>query len=155
MLLAFWLVCAVYFAARRDVPFTALSIGLALATKATAYLFLPGILAWQIPGLIRKKRAVAWLAASILLINAPQYIRNLRLSGSPLGYDSAQADGVFRWRNEHFGWKPVISNVLRHASDQLGARSPQWNGGVYNVVISIHRALGIDPQDPDTTWRGA
>ena len=53
MPLACWMVCAVYFAARRDVPFTALSVGLALATKATAYLFLPPILAAVVVGRIR------------------------------------------------------------------------------------------------------
>jgi hypothetical protein len=164
MPLAFWMVCSVYFAARRDAPFTALSIGLALATKATAYLFLPGILVFQIAGLrragggplVRAKpdaRPAVCVLIGILLINAPQYLRNLNLSGSPLGYDSAQANGFFRWRNEHFGWKPTVSNALRHASDQLGARSPRWNEAVYNTVIAIHRALNIDPQDPATTWR--
>jgi hypothetical protein len=166
MLLAFWMVAAVYFAARRDVPFTALSIGLALATKATAYLFLPGILVFQIAGLrrvgggplVRAKpdaRTAGILLTGILLINAPQYLRNLRLSGSPLGYDSAQANGFFRWRNEHFGWKPTVSNALRHTSEQLGARSPRWNEAVYNGVTAIHRALNIDPQDPGATWRWA
>ncbi len=43
MLLAFWMVCVVYFAIRRRAGFAALSMGLALATKATAYLFLPGV----------------------------------------------------------------------------------------------------------------
>jgi hypothetical protein len=155
MLLALWMVAAVYFAARRDVPFTALSIGLALATKATAYLFLPAVLVFQIAGLPRQKKLAGILLIGILLINGPQYFRNLRLSGSPIGYDSAQANGFFRWRNEHFGWKATVSNALRHASEQLGARNPRWNQAVYNAVIGVHRALNIDPQDPGTTWRGS
>lgn len=154
MLLAFWMVCVVYFTARRNAPFTALSIGLALATKATAYLFLPAVLVFQIAGL-RRVRTAACLFAGILAINGPQYFRNLRLSGSPLGYDSAQANGFFRWRNEYFGWKPTVSNALRHTSEQLGARSFAWNEAVYNTVIDIHRALNIDPQDPGATWRGS
>jgi len=101
------------------------------------------------------KRMAAWLAAGTLLMNTPQYLRNWRLSGSLMGYDSAQGDGVFCWRNESFGWKPVLSNALRHSSEQLGARSPRWNQRVYDVAIAIHRTLNIDPGDPATTWRGA
>jgi hypothetical protein len=154
MLLAFWLVCAVYFAARRDVAFTGLAVGLALATKATGYLFLP-VLLGPVIVVPDRKRMAAWLAAGVLLINTPQFIRNWRLSGSPLGYDSAQGDGVFRWRNESFGWKPTLSNAVRHISEQLGARSPRWNQSVYDAAIAIHRALNIDPADPATTWPGA
>jgi hypothetical protein len=160
-LLACWLVSLVYFVARRDAPFSGLAAGLALATKATAYLFAPplvaGVLLWmwlekqQVPWL----RMAACLAGGVLLINTPQYVRNLRLSGSPMGYDSAHGDGVFRWRNEHPGWKSTVSNLLRNTSEQLGARSPRWNQAVFDAVVRIHRALGIDPQDPDTTWRWA
>jgi hypothetical protein len=158
-LLAFWLVCLVYFVARRDAPFSGLAAGLAVATKATAYLFAPplvaGVLVWtwmehrRVPWL----RMAAFLAGGVLLINAPQYVRNLRLSGSPLGYDSAHGDGFFRWRNEHPGWKSTVSNLLRNTSEQIGARSPRWNQAVFDAVVRIHRVLGIDPQSPDTTWR--
>jgi hypothetical protein len=152
-LLAFWLVCAVYFAARRDAPWLALSAALALATKGTAYLFLPPLLLYA--AAVLPRRQLAWIAAAICLLNGPQYARNLQLSGSPLGFDSAQADGIFRWRNEHLTWKPAVSNALRHTSEQLGARQVRWNQSVYDAVVRIHRALALDPQDPDTTWPGA
>jgi hypothetical protein len=170
-LLALWLVCLVYFVARRDAPFSGIVAGLAVATKATAYLFAPplvaGVLLWtwmetrragegagRGPGgpPHRALRMAAFLAGGVLLINAPQFVRNLRLSGSPLGYDSAHGDGFFRWRNEHPGWKSTVSNVLRNASEQLGARSPRWNQAVFDGVVRIHRVLGIDPQDRGTTW---
>ena len=44
-MLTLWLIGMVYFAVRRDAPFTGLCAGLALATKATAYLFAPPVLA--------------------------------------------------------------------------------------------------------------
>jgi hypothetical protein len=151
-MLTLWLVCAVYFAAKGDAKLLGLAAGLALATKATAFLFLPPMLlslrAW-------KRRQLVWLAAGILLLNGPQYLRNLRLSGSPLGFDSAQANGVYRWRNEHFGPGAIASNVLRNSSEQLGARSPRWNQAVFETVVRIHHALGLNPDDPDTTWPGA
>ena len=152
-LLAFWLVCAVYFAARREALWLALSAALALATKGTAYLFLPPLLVYA--AAVLPRRQLVWIAAAICVLNGPQYARNLQLSGSPLGFDSAQGDGVFRWRNEHLTWKPAVSNALRHTSEQLGARSAGWNQSVYDAVVRIHRALGLDPQDRDTTWPGA
>jgi hypothetical protein len=70
-----------------------------------------------------------------------------------LGSDSAFGDQRFRWPNESFGWKQTASNALRNASEQLGARSEAWNRGVYNFVLAAHRLLGMDPNDPATTWR--
>jgi len=162
-LVTLWLVSLAYFLLRRDVPFAALSLALAIATKSTAYLFAPPLilaLCWWLRredsqrfGVRSAARLLAALALAVLLVNGPQYLRNLALSGSPLGYDSAQGDGFFRWRNEHPDWKSTVSNALRNASEQLGARSPRWNQAVYNAVLRAHAALGIDPQDPATTWR--
>ncbi len=157
-MLAVWLVCVAYFAAREDAPFTGLSLGLALATKATAYLFAPALILAIL--LIRRARPSArlaaqtagWIAGGILLVNTPQYVRNLQLSGSLLGYDSAQGDGLYRWRNGHPGVKSTVSNLIRHTSDQLGGRNPRWNQAVFQTALALHRALGIDPNDSGTTW---
>src|SRR5262249_51234703 len=43
-MLALWLVCAVYFAIKRDAMMLGVAAGLALATRGTAYLFLPPML---------------------------------------------------------------------------------------------------------------
>jgi hypothetical protein len=151
-LLALWMVCAGYFALAGNPVYLGLAVGLALATKATAYLFVPPILlalgVWR-------RRQLAWIAAGVLLINAPQYVRNLRLSGSPLGYDSAQGDGVYRWRNQRLGWRTLAGNLLRNTSEQLGGRDLRWNRSVFDASLAVHRALGLDPQDPATTWPGA
>ena len=152
-LLALWLVCLAYFALEDNLPFAAAALALALATKATAFLFAPPLLAAIL--LVRRldaKRFALWCAMAILLFNGPQYVRNLQLSGSPLGFDSAQGDGFFRWRNEHPGWRSTASNLLRNTSEQLGARSARWNRAVYDTVLKMHAALGLDPQDPATTW---
>lgn len=159
MLLALWLVSAAYFAVRRDLWFLGLSFGLALATKSTAYLFAPpliaSVLAIQWTGGRRPRwgaMAIA-LAAGALLLNTPQYVRNLRFSGSPLGFDSPYGPGgPYRWANARFGWKPTVSNALRNLSDQLGDRSARWNQAEFNAILRAHRALHIDPRDHDTTW---
>jgi hypothetical protein len=149
-LLVLWMVAAVYFARRGEAVWLALAVGLALGTKATAYLFLPPVLlACRL-----RWRKLAWIAAAVLVLDGPQFARNVQLSGGPLGYDSAQGNGVYRWRNESPGWRSTVSNALRHTSEQLGGRSSRWNARVYDAVLRAHRALGLDPQDPSTTWPG-
>jgi hypothetical protein len=165
--LAMWIVIAVCFAFQfvstskwTDALYLGAAMGLALLTKATAYLFLPWLMAavllsrWR-PASLRQAAPAALAAGCVLTINAPHYSRNYALSGSIMGFDSAQADGVFRWRNETFGWKQTASNMIRNTSEQLGGRSERWNRGVYDAAVSLHHHLGIDPNDPATTWRWA
>jgi len=177
--LAMWLAASVYFALRwrktgrmEDAAFLGCALGLALLTKATAYLFAP----WPLIAILAQAAArppkdstpsrsrlrseprasasgIAITLACALAINAPHYIRDYALTGSILGSDSAFGDQRFRWPNESFGWKQTASNALRNASEQLGARSDAWNRGVYNFVLAAHRLLGISPNDPATTWR--
>jgi hypothetical protein len=153
-LAAFWLVSIVYFALRRDMLFLGLSVGLAVLTKGTAYLFAPPLIAgmflcdrsadrWR-----RWRWVPVWAAGGILLVNGPLYSRNLAVSGSPLGFDSPFGNGLYKFRNEPLGWKPMVSNLLLNVSDQLGSSSERWNQGVYRVVMDLHRRLHIDPDDP-------
>jgi hypothetical protein len=185
--LAMWLAASIYFALRwrktgrmQDAAFLGCALGLALLTKATAYLFAPWplIIVGRTPWSARVpldppfakpdqqrptgasaadqgvRPTLAITLACALAINAPHYFRNYALTGSILGSDSAFGDQRFRWPNESFGWKQTVSNALRNASEQLGARSDAWNRGVYNFVLASHRLLGISPNDPATTWRG-
>lgn len=160
--LAAWLACAAYFLLRApegdraDTIFAGLALGLALGTKATAYLFAPGLIlaiaiySWkwwrsQLP-------SIALIAGCAIALNLSQCARNIDLSGSPLGFDSAQGDGRFRWPNDRFGWRTTVSNFLRHGTEQLGARSERWNQDLYDGVVWFHRSLGWDVNDPATTW---
>jgi len=173
--MAMWLVASVYFAARfvrssktSDALACGAALGLALVTKATAYLFAPWLLiAVVATGAIPRARALtsrvlAGFASAVilalllaLLINTPQYARNFQLSGSILGFDSPYGDGLFRWKNDTFGWRQTYSNILRNVSDQLGGRGEKWNRQVYAWTLRAHQRLGIDINDPATTWRFA
>jgi hypothetical protein len=151
--LALWLVAAIYFAARGDAWFLGAALGLALLTKATAYLFAPWLLTAVLLPRTRSFKVPAIAVGVAMLLNAPHYAPNLQLSGSILGFDSAHGNGLFRWRNETFGWKQTASNMLRHTSEQLGGRSEKWNQSVYNWTVRAHQSLGISSDDPTTTWR--
>lgn len=151
--LALFMICAVYFALRENAALLGIAVGCALLTKATAYLFLPPLLLGLLYRRVSLRRTLT-VGALALAINAPQFVRNFDLSGSILGFDSAQGNGYFRWRNETFGWKQTASNALRHLSEQLGARSEAWNNEVFETVRAAHSALGIDSDDPATTWPG-
>ncbi len=163
--LAAWLVLLTLFLLRfvdtgetSSAWFASAALGLALLTKATAYLFAPWILAAILLPHFRKlphRRIILAAPLLALALNAPQYIRNLDLSGSIAGFDSAQGNGFFRWRNETFGWKPALSNLLRNTSEQIGSSSESWNNSVYDAVARIHSTFGIDLNDPATTWRAS
>lgn len=151
-----WLVAAVYFAFRRDTLFLGAACGLALFTKATAYLFAPWIIIAVLAQTPRRFVRVAAVAGALALVmNTPQYIRNYTLSGSVMGFESVQADNAYRFRNDTLGWKQTVSNILRNTSEQLGGRTERWNQSVFQFVGRAHQLLGIDVNDPATTWRFA
>ena len=157
--LALWVVAAVYFALERGGgAWLGCAIGLAILTKGTALLFLAPLLIAVMAG--RWLRWRGWVAAGVcaLAINAPQLARNLVLSGHPLGFRTAHGDDGdrgFRWSPDSIGAGSVVSNVMRFSAEHLGARSERWNRGVYDAVVAAHRALGLDPDDPATSWRWA
>ena len=153
LVLATYLLLAAHFLLEGRLFWFAAALGLAVATKSTAYLFAPPLLAVCVWTARRNPLRVAAAAIlGILALNMPLYVRNYRLSGSVLGFDSAQGDGKFRWRNDRFGWDVTVSNALRHFSEQMGGRSEDWNRFVYRRVLDAHAALGLDANDPATTW---
>jgi len=160
-LMAGWLAAAAYFLLARetmeDAIFAGLALGLAIGTKATAYLYAPPlILAITLPAWrqwMPRGPAIAAMAACALSLNAPQYLRNIDLSGSPLGFDGAFGDGRFRWRNEKFGWRETASNLIRNSTEQIAFRDPRWNRKIYDWALAAHRLIGANPNDPATTWR--
>jgi 4-amino-4-deoxy-L-arabinose transferase-like glycosyltransferase len=161
LVVAFWLLALAHFALRAVRGEMGLinwlaaggSLGLALLTKATAFLYAFPFVLWLAAALWRSRRAAPWraaLAAGVLavLINAAPWARNLALFGSPLGGDHGAV-------NASFTPAIVASNLTRNVALQLSSPSPRWNRAVERAVLGLHAQIGIDVNDPRSTWKGS
>lgn len=156
---AFWLVCAVIYALRlrRDASIEtglglAASIGLAVLTKGTAYVYGVPVLIFAAWWLVRRHGIGAWRHAAlmslvVIAINAGAWGRNISLFGSPLGPSQGVANAVF-------SAPALASNIVRDTSNQLVTPFAIVNSSIQEGIVQIHLALGISPSDPRTTWPG-
>lgn len=165
---AFWIVCVTAFAMRATrspwpkiswATMVALgaSTGLALLTKATAYLILFPILFWVSVCLIR---CAGWrgfrllvLAGTIaLVINAGFFARNWLVFASPIGPLDEGAPSL-RYVNEGFAPALLVSNLVRDIAVNLNATPVvAINVRTLHFVQFVHAWLGVDIADPRTTW---
>lgn len=139
-----------------------LALGLAIFTKATAYLYAAPFLVWFVMLEIRHRRlaATAPLAACAVLtlfINAPFYARCHELCGNLLGMTETVVDreknikgGVV---NESLGPKAILSNLIRNTATHFHVTpSVTVNLAVEAAVIRLHEFLEMDVNDRRTTW---
>ena len=164
---AFWVVTAVYFALRArkgaDWPTllgAAAATGLAIFTKGTALAFLPPLLlaSWWMASPVSRKRMLTRLPAMIaivLLLNGPLFVRNYRLSGSPLGFPSPLGDDPQRqYANSRISASVAVANTIKNLALHVGTPSDTWNARLQGVIDGLLRKSGIDPDDPTSTYRG-
>ncbi len=156
---AFWLVCAVIYTLRlrRDAGIEttlglAASIGLAVLTKGTAYVFAVPVLIVTAWWLVRRHGISVWryallMALVVIAINASAWARNISTFGSPLGPSQGVANTVF-------SAPALASNIIRDTSNQLVTPFAIVNSAIQDTIVQFHRALGISPNDPRTTWPG-
>jgi hypothetical protein len=166
VVVAFWILLAVYLliAYRRSQSWIlaaalGTSIGLAILTKGTAYIFLPALLLAGFLMLSWNARRRLLIHSALILVcavalNAPQYRRNFQISGSILGFSSNDGEGHYPWRNARVTPRGVVGNVVRNIACHLGTRSVSLNNRIVNVLSGFLRRLGADPDDPATTWVG-
>ena len=130
------------------------SLGLAILTKGTAnVLALPFVLVLLVVGRDRPRSTkleqglVIGLCA--LTLNAPQYIRNFELFGSPLGPGVEERK---RYMNDEFSPSILASNLLRNLGLHAGTPWQGANVRIERAVDAMHRAIGIALDDPRSTW---
>jgi 4-amino-4-deoxy-L-arabinose transferase-like glycosyltransferase len=157
---AFWLTCMTWAGLRfiQDrrpawAVVVGASLGLAILTKGTAYLYAFPFLVWIALELARRpwrRAAIAVLCIVIpsILLNASHYWRNFELFSSPLGSKSSQ------YTNAHVGAAVLASNMLRNLALQLASASGSTNHLIETGVANLHSRLGMDVNDPATTWSG-
>jgi len=170
--LAFWVACAAestLLIVTKGFSWTAVlsfagACGLAILTKATAYIYvLPFVLwlggwaAWQLR--LRAWQPAMATAAIILLLNTGHYIRNYGTFDSLLGpteLEPPQGQRVpgkrYVFTNETVGPAALASNVVRNLSLHMGTKSDRLNSAVASLVRSIHSLIRADLNDPRTTW---
>jgi hypothetical protein len=179
VVVAGYLLAAAYFLVRafagdgkpvRDLALAGAAVGLAFATKGTAYFLavpLAGAAAWAAAGRIargpgpeRRAWATGLLAAAalVLLPNIGFWWRNARALGSPVGsaYEVVRPSAFLALGP---GKAPAlaVSQVLRSAVLQLGQLRVAGVSGRRLVVAlgDAHRAMGIGEDEPGISGRRA
>jgi hypothetical protein len=158
--LSFWLAAMVWFLLRAKADRSLLnscnigiSLGATILSKGTAYSFVPLIfLACLIPLLrsdwkIILKRAPV-VIAFVLLLNAPQWIRNYSLGGSPFGLASPDVAGHDKYTIDRISIRNTIANVLREATTHLGSPNDALNRHSTKAVRALISSMNVDPDDP-------
>lgn len=161
-----WLVCLAYYTLRvvtqnkfawRDTLGIGCSLGLAILTKSTAYIFAFPFMIWLFIWVMRNLRRGVYKAyvahlgiilTIFIVINLGHYLRNYQLFGAPA------TSGEFSYTNEDLNVSLVISNVLRNIALHTGTPSQTANAIMEKAVVYLHKLLRCNVSDPRTTWHG-
>jgi 4-amino-4-deoxy-L-arabinose transferase-like glycosyltransferase len=163
----FWAVLRTIAGARRgpggarwlNVLLCGLALGLAMLTKTTNYLYAAPAVVALVLGLlwIRTWRAPVPLAVVAILavaLNGPVFLRNWRFTHTLLGTGGqASAAGADAYLNSRRGAKTVVSNFLRNAGLEMIVPSDEFTGQIEQGIRAAHGWMGMDADDPATTWQ--
>ena len=136
-----------------NIGFAALSLGLALLTKGTAYIYCAAIGATlAAPILLKAKSNYSLLIKSLgslslvvliaLAINIGYFVRSYRLYGTPI------SSGEITYWNQDLSIGALLSNIPRNLSLHLGIPSQRINNYIYRA---FELALGKQMNNPGTT----
>ena len=146
----------------RSAIFVGLSLGLALLTKGTAYVFMLPFGTWWLIASFRNRGRRAWgLMAIALLValglNLGHYTRNLKVFEGPLG-TAVHAETAFEAHPS-----VIVGRAAKHLSHNadivrylgLGWLITPTTGLTERTVELVHRAVGLDIEDPRTKGRAS
>ncbi len=159
-----WAVLRTLVGARRDqrdmqwvnILFCAGTLGMAMLTKTTNYLFAAPAVVALLLGLmwLRTWRAVAPLAVVAILavaLNAPMYVRNMRFTHTLIGTGGSGARGADEYINSQRTVGTIASNLLRNIGVELILPSDDYTGRIEQAIRAVHGWLGLDADNPATT----
>ena len=169
LVIAAWLVSFIDFGLKfkRDpkniflAAITGLTLGLALFTKSTAFIFALPFSLWVAISVIRTEgfrlsalKAGMVIMLMILLINGRHFAQNTIIFGSPLGDNLGTI-------NEVFSLRMLASNTIRNIQMQMlpsQGNNPEiikfLGSGIKKLTWNLHNLTGMDPNDPQTTFLG-
>lgn len=155
IVVAFFILAFVYFTirimkrvTRVGLLWAGLSLGMALLTKGTAYIFTILFIAWYgilfitwyrepLKKLLNKALLLMIVPALALVINSTHFYRNSFLTGSPLGNASVSTG------NEGLEIRSLAMVALKNVMNHM----PVTHSIKYHVVKTAY-ALGVDANDP-------
>lgn len=153
-----WLVCLVYFGIRFNeqpcwsyASVVGASLGLALLTKGTAYIFAFPLAIWfamysfKSIKLITVKYIILILLIAMSL-NIGHYIRNFEVFGNVL------SSGENKYSNDIFSLPFLVSNVTRNFALEAASPFQYANHIIESGVKLLHVSMGLDINDKLTTW---
>lgn len=159
-----WLVCFAHYVLRlldvseRQLPIltqsslAGLSLGLALLTKPTAYLFAAPVLVCLFLSLarrwgVRSVKIVLAISAIAVVMNCPHYLRNIDVFGSPLAHQSVTSGLTNMPVITHGEVRPLLlmfaSNLMRSTASEM-ATPFYYPNRIVEVVVGGIEAGGIE-----------
>lgn len=135
--------------------FAGISLGIALLTKGTAYLFCAAVgsvvcvselllRTWKIRSSLTLK--IFSIVVMALLINTAVYIRNIEYYGNPL------STGNDRITSDELSMRGLYTNLIRNGAAQLAVPIPELNEKMTRIVTDH---LGKNNIDPAITFPGS
>jgi hypothetical protein len=134
--------------------FVSISLGLALLTKGTSYIYCAsiGLIIGGSILLLKKQRRIKRIIRFFLIImfalllNSGFYIRNINLYGHPL------STAVDRITNDNFSLPVVYSNLVRNGAMHFATPFPIINDSLNQTVVSL---LGFRLNSSESTFEGS
>lgn len=158
---ALWIVCFVHYCLSIRVKINlinavgaGISLGLALLTKPTAYIFCLPFLVWVIASKIKYLTyknifLLMLIPITVILINSGHYYRNYKLVGSPLGQTTET--GNYSYASEIITPATVISNLVRNIGLHIETGT-FLDKKIEKVISKIHVYIDIDKNDRRISW---
>lgn len=170
LVLAFWLLLALTLAAmvwrapggRREAAWllaaASLAVGMAVLTKGTGLMFGAPVGVLVAATAVRRMgaaRAAALAVAGALLVALPSsgaWLRNYDTYGALVATDHAGLDNPYRVTDPGVG--SLVSNLVRNATNHLDMPWDAANARIERWTVDGLGAIGIDANDPRTTFLG-
>lgn len=158
---SFWVICFTYYVllliqtgvSQGKLWGASASMGLALLTKATGYIYVFPLLLWLSVCMVKRLRWQIWQplltgASIVTILNLGHYWRNFSVYGAPLAAEASEP----KYTNEIFSLPVLISNILRNISLHVGSPVGLVNAVFDKIFEEVHKLLPIAINDPRTTY---